>query len=254
MTHINKNMDNDLRLTIIDEIIKNNIDKSYIFPSEPLGSQSSFESVRYNEQIHLELTRIGQKESPSYSAPNTNTKAKCTSIVFFDGEPFLTTELLRLKEKIQGSEYYDFIELSNIHKDNPFIPLEPAGMLVIRDGLRTILEEKHLGEFNEDIHKKLKKSVSNYFGSGRNFKSETKSVTYNESKMKLKGDNRRSSIVVRLGPSYPLYFQWYHMGKTIGSKISIDNLHDGDLYILSIKATSNDWKLRSKYTLRHSEL
>ena len=62
---------------------------------------------------------------------------------------------------------------------------------------------------------------------------------------------RRKVIAVRLGASMPIHFRWYHRSEPVGDVITIP-LHGGDLYIMSEKAVGNDWKLRSKWTLRHA--
>ena len=46
-------------------------------------------------------------------------------------------------------------------------------------------------------------------------------------------------------------FQWFKDGMPIGNSIDLA-LNDGDVYIMSEKAVGADWKLRSKYTLRHA--
>ena len=59
-------------------------------------------------------------------------------------------------------------------------------------------------------------------------------------------------VGVRLGTaSMPIHYQWYHRGKEVGERVDID-LHPGDMYVMSEKAVGNDWKLPSKYTLRHA--
>ena len=65
------------------------------------------------------------------------------------------------------------------------------------------------------------------------------------------GDTERRKVVaVRLGASMPICFRWYHKSEPVGDVISIP-LNGGDLYIMSEKAVGNDWKSRSKWTLRH---
>ena len=65
------------------------------------------------------------------------------------------------------------------------------------------------------------------------------------------GDSERKKVIgLRLGCSIPLKYKWYFKSKSIGESYTID-LNDGDIYIMSEKATGYDWKYRSKYTLRH---
>lgn len=66
------------------------------------------------------------------------------------------------------------------------------------------------------------------------------------------GDSERIKVVAfRFGEPMPLYYQWYHRFAPIGDPIRID-LNDGDVYLMSEKATGHDWKKSSKYTLRHA--
>jgi hypothetical protein len=66
------------------------------------------------------------------------------------------------------------------------------------------------------------------------------------------GDSeRRKVIAVRVGASLPLHFQWFFKSNPIGERIKF-NLEHGDIYVMSEKATGNDWKRKSVYTLRHA--
>ena len=67
------------------------------------------------------------------------------------------------------------------------------------------------------------------------------------------GDTERSKVIgVRLGEEFPLHFRWYYEGKETPYEVTIP-LKGGDMYIMSEKATGNDWKKkREKWTLRHA--
>ena len=67
------------------------------------------------------------------------------------------------------------------------------------------------------------------------------------------GDTERSKVIgVRLGEDFPLHFRWYCNGKETPYEATIP-LSGGDIYIMSEKATGNDWKKRSeRWTLRHA--
>jgi alkylated DNA repair dioxygenase AlkB len=66
------------------------------------------------------------------------------------------------------------------------------------------------------------------------------------------GDSERNIVIaIRLGASLPICYRWYHRSNQVGNTISID-LDHGDIYVMSEKATGNDWKYSSKYTLRHA--
>ncbi len=66
------------------------------------------------------------------------------------------------------------------------------------------------------------------------------------------GDTERNIVIgIRLGETLPLCYQWYYRCKRVGVRFKID-LEHGDIYIMSSKAVGNDWRKRSKITLRHS--
>ena len=66
------------------------------------------------------------------------------------------------------------------------------------------------------------------------------------------GDSERKKIIAAsLGGTRPIHWQWYYQSKPIGPRIKVE-LTNGDMYIMSEKASGWDWKLRSKKTLRHA--
>ena len=66
------------------------------------------------------------------------------------------------------------------------------------------------------------------------------------------GDGERKKVVaVRLGSSLPLHYQWFIEGGVVGERIKL-LLNHGDIYIMSEKATGNDWKKKKIFTLRHA--
>jgi len=67
------------------------------------------------------------------------------------------------------------------------------------------------------------------------------------------GDTERVVVIcISIGcDNYPMRWQWFKDGMPIGKSIDI-TLNSGDVYIMSEKAVGSDWKLSSKYTLRHS--
>lgn len=66
------------------------------------------------------------------------------------------------------------------------------------------------------------------------------------------GDTERMIVVaVRIGTSIPLHYQWYYQKKPVGKRVELVLRH-GDMYAMSAKATGNDWKKSSVYTLRHA--
>ena len=67
------------------------------------------------------------------------------------------------------------------------------------------------------------------------------------------GDTERVVVIcISIGCNwYPMRWQWFKDGMPVGKPIDI-SLNCGDVYIMSEKAVGADWKLKSKYTLRHS--
>ena len=67
------------------------------------------------------------------------------------------------------------------------------------------------------------------------------------------GDTERVVVICLSigGFNYPMRWQWFKDGMPVGKPIDI-YLNSGDVYIMSEKAVGADWKLKSKYTLRHS--
>lgn len=62
---------------------------------------------------------------------------------------------------------------------------------------------------------------------------------------------RRKVIALRLGGTMDLWYSWFYSSKSIGDPYRII-LDHGDMYVMSEKATGNDWKKRSIFTLRHA--
>ncbi len=58
-------------------------------------------------------------------------------------------------------------------------------------------------------------------------------------------------VGVRVGASFPLRYVWYYKGNPISAPIDL-MLNHGDLYIMSEKATGQDWKKKNTCTLRHA--
>uniref|UniRef100_A0A6C0CBB0 Alpha-ketoglutarate-dependent dioxygenase AlkB-like domain-containing protein n=1 Tax=viral metagenome TaxID=1070528 RepID=A0A6C0CBB0_9ZZZZ len=66
------------------------------------------------------------------------------------------------------------------------------------------------------------------------------------------GDSERVIVIgVRLGETLSLHYQWYHNSQAVGKNLRLE-LHHGDVYLMSEKATGNDWKKKLIYTLRHA--
>lgn len=74
------------------------------------------------------------------------------------------------------------------------------------------------------------------------------------------GDSERKKVIaIRLGQSIPIVFQWIESipinkkkNFTPTGQQLILNVNHGDIYIMSEKATGNDWMKKTQYHLRHS--
>lgn len=66
------------------------------------------------------------------------------------------------------------------------------------------------------------------------------------------GDTERRKVIgLRLGDSFPLCYRWYQNGNFISDVIRF-TINGGDMYIMSDKATGNDWNKKKIPTLRHA--
>jgi hypothetical protein len=66
------------------------------------------------------------------------------------------------------------------------------------------------------------------------------------------GDGERLRVIaIRVGASLPLHYHWFYQSKPVGTRGEII-LNNGDMYIMSEKATGNDWKKKNIFTLRHA--
>ena len=113
----------------------------------------------------------------------------------------------------------------------------------------TIINFKNLEFLNE-----CRKNLEVYFGDkAKNLYAEG-NYYYDIKKCGIgfHGDAERKIVIgIRLGKTLPLHFQWFIESKEIGERIKL-TLNHGDIYIMSEKATGNDWKKRKIFTLRHA--
>jgi hypothetical protein len=66
------------------------------------------------------------------------------------------------------------------------------------------------------------------------------------------GDAERKRVIgIRVGASFPFYYQWFKEGKPVGERFDF-TLNHGDIYVMSEKAVGTDWKKRNILTLRHA--
>lgn len=101
---------------------------------------------------------------------------------------------------------------------------------------------------------RVKEGLPNFFGEKAKDLECEGNKYYDVSKCGIgfHGDAERMRVIgCRLGAEIPLHFQWFCESKPVGSKIELMLSH-GDMYVMSQKATGNDWKKRKIHTLRHA--
>lgn len=62
---------------------------------------------------------------------------------------------------------------------------------------------------------------------------------------------RRLTVGLRLGATFPLHYQWYLKGEKVGEKTTL-SLDHGDIYVMSDVAVGWNWLKRNIPTLHHS--
>ena len=99
----------------------------------------------------------------------------------------------------------------------------------------------------------IRKNISEYIGEkGNNLECEG-NLYFDKNKCGIgfHGDCERVKVIAARIGSLKLAFQWYYNTKPIGRMCELD-LDDSDLYFMSSKSVGNDWKCKSKITLRHA--
>lgn len=115
--------------------------------------------------------------------------------------------------------------------------------------LGTIIGYKFIPEI-----KKWKDSLEKYLGEKASNLEMEGNFYYDSKKCGIgyHGDSERKVVIGgSLGDTRPLCFQWYYKGSRVGKKVRL-NIENGDMYIMSGKASGFDWKKSSIYTLRHA--
>lgn len=102
--------------------------------------------------------------------------------------------------------------------------------------------------------KKIRDTIAQDLGTkAHNLQGEGNFYFHVKAGIGLHGDSeRRLVIAIRLGEPLRFHFQWFHRSLPIGIRITIDDIVEGDMYIMSEKATGWDWKSNSQITLRHA--
>ena len=132
---------------------------------------------------------------------------------------------------------------------------EPA----VYEGKGTIYDLKKMEYLNKGVEKLRKQISDGLIEIGSKTKVEINVVEGNRyynlknTGIGFHGDTERVVVIcISIGcDNYPMRWQWFKDGMPIGKPIDVI-LNCGDVYIMSEKAVGADWKLKSKYTLRHS--
>ena len=133
---------------------------------------------------------------------------------------------------------------------------EPA----VYEGKGTIYDLKKMEYLNKGVERLRQQIADGLIYIGSKTKVEINVVEGNryydlkKTGIGFHGDTERVVVIcltIGGGGGYPMRFQWFKDGMPIGNSIDLA-LNDGDVYIMSEKSVGADWKLRSKYTLRHS--
>lgn len=109
--------------------------------------------------------------------------------------------------------------------------------------------------FNElYLTQKIRDQLPEYFGEKTKNLNAEGNYYYDSKKCGIgfHGDSERKIVIaLRLGETMNLHYQWFLRNKPIGERCILE-LNHGDMYVMSNKAVGWDWKLSSKYTLRHA--
>lgn len=179
--------------------------------------------------------------------------------------------LRRLRDELSSQgftcQYMDLVEMSGF--DSRIV--EPASILIVRDGVsclggdtKTLLNEQ---KYQKKLYPQQPKIVD--IGQseqiallnrglvellGRSAENLEVDTDFSAETVNFHGDDDRNIVIgVRLGKSRPLQFQWYQNDSAIGLPMEIyPELQQGDLYILSEKASGHDWQDPSIPTLCHA--
>lgn len=107
---------------------------------------------------------------------------------------------------------------------------------------------------NVPLLKQWRESLKNIFGEKASELELEGNLYYNIKKCGIgfHGDGERKKVIAcNIGSSRPIHWQWYERSEQIGERIKVD-LNDGDMYIMSEKASGFDWKKKIIKTIRHA--
>lgn len=112
-------------------------------------------------------------------------------------------------------------------------------------------ELPHLKKVREGLPKFLGKKAYNLHAEG-NYYYDVSLKKEGKCGIGWHGDAERKIVIGgRLGPGFPIEWNWYHRFNPVGIRFHLE-LYHGDFYVMSEKTTGFDWKKSSILTLRHA--
>lgn len=164
------------------------------------------------------------------------------------------TEIVDGKEvKVRGKR------LNKLARTNLCFVVDREQEPAVYEGKGTIYDLKKLESLNRGVERLKEQIATGLIEIGSKTKVEINVVEGNRyynlknTGIGFHGDTERVVVIcISIGcDNYPMRWQWFKDGMPVGKSIDI-TLNSGDVYIMSEKAVGADWKLKSKYTLRHS--
>lgn len=163
----------------------------------------------------------------------------------WDGKTMMRGRMV-VKHARRNVCYADFHQDSNLEK---LYKRQKEGKTLKEDPKGTVYdfdELKYLKRAREKLPEYLGKKAEGLLAEGNYyFDAENTGIGFHGDK------ERRIVIALRLGASIPLYYQWYYKTELVGKELKL-MLNSSDLYVMSEKATGQDWDKRNIYTLRHA--
>jgi hypothetical protein len=167
----------------------------------------------------------------------------------FDVDPEkIRNELWNLGEKWDTKKYLRGRVVNSLARRNMCIADE-AKDADIAQGKGTVLAWKDLPEL-----RKIRDSLGKYLGcKAEELHAEGNFYHHKSAGIGFHGDAERKIVIaMRFGEPLRLHYQAYKNSAPVGKRVSIDDLVEGDLYVMGDKATGNDWRKKKIITWRHA--
>ena len=181
---------------------------------------------------------------------------------------FSCDQLVEMKKVFEKKNYkcklFDLVKTTGVSKLEP----QEASVLIVRNYLNRTdeiineLEEKEEFSFSKDIletkrrlNKEIKR-ISKFINKVVKFEPnlvEGKFLLNEKNKYSIRGFFYYNLVGFSIGDNkLPIKWQWYKNNIKTGKPFH-SVLNNGDVYIMSKKASGKDWKERAPLTLRHLE-